>query len=109
MLFFLTANNFAQPLHDASIKDVNVTHVEALDAEIKRQTDRVYFAKLSQLLKQKQQQLTLFLQQRNKLLLTLAESTMSQVASQAFTNTFYSYLQEREPLTEPLTPSSIKV
>jgi methyl-accepting chemotaxis protein len=108
MLLFLTANNFAQPLHDASIKDVNVTNVEALDAEIKRQTDRVYFAKLSQLLKQKQQQLTLFLQQRNKLLLTLAESTMSQVASQAFANTFYSYLQEREPLTEPLTPSSNK-
>ncbi|MFT7108823.1 MAG: methyl-accepting chemotaxis protein [Psychrobacter glaciei] len=108
MLLFLTANNFAQPLHYASIKDVNVTNVEALDAEIKRQTDRVYFAKLSQLLKQKQQQLTLFLQQRNKLLLTLAESTMSQVASQAFANTFYSYLQEREPLTEPLIPSSNK-
>jgi methyl-accepting chemotaxis protein len=108
MLLFLTANNFAQPLHDASIKDINVTNVEALDAEIKRQTDRVYFSKLSQLLKQKQQQLTLFLQQRNKLLLTLAESTMSQVASQAFANTFYSYLQEREPLTEPLTPSSNK-
>jgi methyl-accepting chemotaxis protein len=108
MLLFLTANNFAQPLYYASIKDVNVTNVEALDAEIKRQTDRVYFAKLSQLLKQKQQQLTLFLQQRNKLLLTLAESTMSQVASQAFANTFYSYLQEREPLTEPLIPSSNK-
>jgi methyl-accepting chemotaxis protein len=106
VLFFLTVNSFGQPLYDASTKDINVTNVEALNTEIKRQTDRVYFAKLSQLLKQKQQQLNLFLQQRNKQLLTLAESTMSQVASQAFANTFYSYLQEREPLTKPLTPSS---
>jgi methyl-accepting chemotaxis protein len=106
VLFFLTVNSFGQPLYDASTKDINVTNVEALNTEIKRQTDRVYFAKLSQLLKQKQQQLNLFLQQRNKQLLTLAESTMSQVASQAFANTFYSYLQERKPLTKPLTPSS---
>jgi methyl-accepting chemotaxis protein len=106
VLFFLTVNSFGQPLYDASTKDINVTNVEALNTEIKRQTDRVYFAKLSQLLKQKQQQLNQFLQQRNKKLLTLAESTMSQVAIQAFANTFYSYLQERKPLTKPLTPSS---
>jgi methyl-accepting chemotaxis protein len=106
VLFFLTANSFGQPLPNVSEKDINATNVEALNAEIKRQTDEVYFAKLSQLLKQKQQQLTLFLQQRNKQLHTLAESTMSQVASQAFANTFYSYLQERQPLTEPLTAST---
>lgn len=103
MLFILTANTLGEQLHGSSEKNINLANTSALNAEINRQTDRVNIDKLTQLLKQKQQQLTLYLQQLNKQLLTLAESTMSQVASQAFANTFHSYLQEREPLTEQLT------
>jgi len=76
--------------------------IEALTHEIQKQTETVYQDRLQQLLSQKRQQIHLFLEQTNKQLITLSQSTMSQVSAQAFAVTFHSYLYERGPLTEPL-------
>jgi methyl-accepting chemotaxis protein len=78
------------------------TPIETLTKEIKKQTEAVYHDRLQQLLSQKRQQIHLFLEQTNKQLITLAQSTMSQVSAQAFSVTFHSYLHERDPLTNEL-------
>jgi len=74
-----------------------------LEQDIAQTTQEVYQTRLHQLLSQKHQQIRLFLQQTNKQLITLAQSTMSQISAQAFAITFHSYLREREPLTESST------
>ena len=73
---------------------------QQLEQDITNKTHEIYQSRLHQLLAQKRHQIRLFLQQTNKQLITLAQSTMSQVSAQAFAITFHSYLQEREPLTE---------
>jgi methyl-accepting chemotaxis protein len=100
---YLAANSQGQETLAPADQTVNQLGTEhELATEIQAQSDRHYQVQLHQLLKQKQQQLTLFLDQTNRQLLTLAESTMSQVASQAFAVTFHSYLSEREPVTDGL-------
>jgi len=74
--------------------------LNTIEEEIQLQTDRVYHDRLSQLLSQKSHQIHLFLEQTNKQLITLAQSTMSQVASQALSITFQSYKYEREESDE---------
>lgn len=65
-----------------------------------KQFDELIVARLEQLMAQKQQYIQNYLTQINKQLITLANSTMSQVASQAFRITYRSYLAEREPFTD---------
>ena len=62
-----------------------------------KQFDELIISRLEQLMAQKQQSIQVYLTQLNKQLITLANSTMSQVASQAFRITYRSYLAEREP------------
>lgn len=62
--------------------------------------DEMIISRLDQLMAQKQQQIQNYLTQLNKQLITLANSTMSQVASQAFRITYRSYLAEREPFSQ---------
>lgn len=62
-----------------------------------KQFDELIISRLEQLMAQKQQSIQAYLTQLNKQLITLANSTMSQVASQAFRITYRSYLAEREP------------
>ncbi len=62
--------------------------------------DAMIISRLDQLMAQKQQQIQNYLTQLNKQLITLANSTMSQVASQAFRITYRSYLAEREPFSQ---------
>ncbi|MFT5594205.1 MAG: methyl-accepting chemotaxis protein [Oceanicoccus sp.] len=65
-----------------------------------QQFDDLIVARLEQLMAQKQQYIQNYLKQINKQLITLANSTMSQVASQAFRITYRSYLAEREPFID---------
>ena len=65
-----------------------------------KQFDDLIVARLEQLMAQKQQYIQNYLKQINKQLITLANSTMSQVASQAFRITYRSYLAEREPFID---------
>jgi methyl-accepting chemotaxis protein len=65
-----------------------------------KQFDELIISRLKQLMAQKQQAIQAYLKQLNKQLVTLANSTMSQVASQAFRITYRSYLAEREPFVE---------
>ncbi len=68
--------------------------------EYSKQFDDLIVARLEQLMAQKQQYIQNYLKQINKQLITLANSTMSQVASQAFRITYRSYLAEREPFID---------
>lgn len=85
------------------------SHAELISAEqqslandIHLKNDHIYQTQLQLLSNQKRQQLKLFLEHTNKQLITLSQSTMSQVAAQAFAVTFHSYLNEREAETSQL-------
>lgn len=72
---------------------------QAVAKQYSKQFDDLIISRLEQLMAQKQQSIQNYLKQLNKQLITLANSTMSQVASQAFRITYRSYLAEREPFT----------
>lgn len=80
----------------AAVED-NQQHVTQ---QYSKQLDQLMVARLEQLMAQKQQSIQNYLKQLNKQLITLANSTMSQVASQAFRITYHSYLAEREPFVD---------
>ena len=82
----------------------NTQHMAAVEnnqqqvaKQYSKQFDELIISRLEQLMAQKQQSIQAYLTQLNKQLITLANSTMSQVASQAFRITYRSYLAEREP------------
>lgn len=74
---------------------------QAVAKQYSEQFNSLIISRLEQLMAQKQQSIQDYLKQLNKQLITLANSTMSQVASQAFRVTYRSYLAEREPFLAP--------
>ncbi|GAA6134790.1 hypothetical protein NBRC116188_15800 [Oceaniserpentilla sp. 4NH20-0058] len=79
-------------------KTESLSQAQKEKRELKKAIDAVYVEQLKTITAQKEQHIQQFLTQLNKQLLTLANSSMSQVASQAFNVTYHSYLNERAPL-----------
>lgn len=93
----LSALNQQQNNQQIAAVEVNQQQVVK---QYSQQFDDLIVARLEQLMAQKQQYIQNYLKQINKQLITLANSTMSQVASQAFRITYRSYLAEREPFLD---------
>ena len=86
----------SQSPSDSKTDEIN----QAITSQYNQHIDATQVARLEQLMGQKQQQVQDYLNQLNKQLVTLANSSMSQVSSQAFRVTYHSYLAEREPINE---------
>lgn len=103
-LLFISISAIKQILEETSSSPKNVSASQLKIAEhYNHQVDQIFVARLEQLMAQKNQQIQDYIQQLTKQLVTLANSSMSQVSSQAFRITYRSYLTEREKITADLS------